>query len=158
MTAPEVASELLREFAASIGLTPAAVMVERVDFFNATAIRYYNMPDGWQWRLVSHSPDDCPPGYMLVAGTVSEGFYQRGPRMGQIKWPPSSKWNRLFIADAHIDATRDAYELATRRCSRCQGKGSLIWGENAYGDKKYQPCRDCGGTGNARHIAKQQKD
>jgi hypothetical protein len=116
------------------------------DLHTLTARRVHSLPPDWQAR-VYHSLH--PLGYAKLIGTEPIGTISRGPRKGQLKWPPRNQWRAVVISHEQVAETRRQWEAETGRCSWCGGSGQQLNGVSVAEGPWYRTCGGCGGAGKA---------
>ena len=115
------------------------------DIHAITARRVHSLPDDWQPRIYGCLERGL--GFYLE-GAVPIGNYSKGPRKGQPKFPAKRELQQVVITSEEVQETRDQWERETGLCHRCGGSGEVV----AIVSRNGRPCRECGGTGKARHL------
>lgn len=123
-----------------------------VDFRERVARRKLALDDEWQsfkWEAIGNTRDT-----LLTFGITRP--LKSGKNKGKMTWRGTKQRDGVVccVTDAEYRTERIAWERETGKCSDCFGSGKHIWGYSVVTGAVYQPCKQCGETGNATEKAK----
>lgn len=98
-------------------------------------------PDGWKWFRLERMNNGT-----LVTGGVPIGVVKSGKRKGRPKWGPMKTADRVFVADADLDAEKSRYEREEGKCHECYGDGQTIASFHVTEGHTYRTCSRCKGS------------
>lgn len=121
-----------------------------MDWWNETAKRCHDKPDGWMWYRVDA---DAPEGFVEVEGAVPIGEYKRGPRKGRPKWGPRKDGERIWMKESDVEETKRLWAEQIGQCPKCTGSGKVVKSVSVHDGTKYRECSECAGSGKYREAA-----
>ena len=106
--------------------------------------------DGWRWySLRAHH--GSPSGFVMKGGVAP--LKTRGKNKGRPNWDKIDKATEreLFVSNESHAAFCAAWSVETGLCVECTGGGKTLHSWHYVEGTKYNDCRVCGGTGEARN-------